>query len=96
MVHLELKELHLFGSLVDISDTLFLVSDLLSLNTSLKFNDLVFVSQSFILKIDDLLLKVILAMLSQQLLPHGERHSALVQSLIRGVSQLDIISHPQE
>ena len=96
MVHLELKELHFFGSLVDINDTLFLVSDFLCLNSSLKFNDLVLVSQFFILQLEDLLFKVILAMLRQQLLPHSEGDSALVQSLICGVSQLDIISDSQE
>ena len=96
MVHLELKELHLFSSLVDINDALFLVSDFLCLNSSLKFNDLVLVSQFFVLQVEDLLFKVVLAMLRQQLLPHGEGDSALVQSLICSVSQLDIISDSQE
>ena len=96
MVNLELKELHFLGSLVDISDSSFLISDLLSFNTSLKFNDLVFLSSFLILQVFDLFLKIILAMLGQKLLSHCESHSALVKSLISSISHIYVVSDSQE
>lgn len=96
MIHLEGKELHLLSPLALISGFLLLVSNLEGFNTALDLNDLVFLSAFFILLFDDLLLQVILAVLSKQLLSHGKSHSALIQNLVGRVCLLDIVADTQE
>ena len=96
MIHLEGKELYLLGPLALISGFLLFVSNPEGLNTALDLNDLVFLSKFLILLLDDLLLQVILAVLSKQLLSHGKSHSALIQDLVGGVRLLDIVADTEE
>ena len=96
MIHLEGKELHLLSPLALISGFLLFVSNPEGLNTALDLNDLVFLSKFLILLLDDLLLQVILAVLSKQLLSHGKSHSALIQDLVGGVRLLDIVADTEE
>ena len=96
VVHLEFKELLLLSSLFNVDGPLLLMPDLESLDARLKSNDLVFLSSPLVLQFDDLLLESLFAMLSKQLLSHGERHCALIKSLVGRVGLLDVIADAQE
>ena len=96
VVHLEVKELLLLGSLFNVDGPLLLMPDLESINARLKSNDLVFLSSPFVFQFDDLLLESLFSVLGKQLLSHGERHCALIKSLVGRVGLLDVIADAQE
>ena len=96
VVHLEVKELLLLGSLFDVDGPLLLMPDLESLDARLKSNDQVFLSSPLVLQFDNLLLESLFAMLSEQLLSHGERHCTLIKSLVGRVGLLDVVADAQE
>ena len=96
VVHLEVKELLLLGSLFNVDGPLLLMPDLESINARLESNDLVFLSSPFVLQFDDLLLESLFSVFGKQLLSHGERHCALIKSLVGRVGLLDVITDAQE
>ena len=96
MVHLEIEELLLLGSLLNVDGPLLLMPDLERLDARLKSNDLVFLPSPLVLQFDNLILERLFAVLGEQLLSHGERHCALIKSLVGRVGLLDVIADAQE
>lgn len=62
----------------------------------LELNYFVFLFCLLGLEVSNLFLKSSFAVLSLQLLPHGEGHTALVQGLVGGDGHLDLVAHSEQ
>ena len=93
---LVLEELELLDALLLFNFLSLAVTLLDGFDLRLELDDLILELGLLGLELFDLTLEVGLAVLSLQLLPHGESDRALVQGLVSGDGHLDLIADSQE
>ena len=96
MVSLELQEFDFLSTLILVDGASLSVASVKCRDATFQFQDPVQVSLLFILKLLDLVLQIVLAMLSLQLLAHSEGHCRLVEHLVCLVSRVHFITDSEQ
>ena len=93
---LVLEELDLFFALLGLDFLALNVALVNGVDLGLQFNNFVILFCTFGLELSNALLKVRLAVLSLELLAHGEGNTGLVKSLVGSDGHLNLIAHSEQ